>query len=172
LIPTCLVMTGGRGERFGNPCKFLEEVCGERILSRLLHQLREVCYQVLVALSPHTLSCAGEICGEVLCIALPGIGYAEDLSLVLPALKKPTLVVAADLVTTSRTLLEFTEVSTKLSGSGIGVVTAVTQGNYGEEPVGLALFFKDGGTWVNVRLSGGLRDVDTRNDLEAVNRAC
>jgi len=172
LIPTCLVMAGGRGERFGSPCKFLEEVCGERILSRLLRQLREVCYQVLVALSPHTANCAGEVCGEVPCIALPGKGYAEDLSLVLPALRKPTLVAAADLVTTGRTLLEFAEVSAKLSGSSIGVVTAVVQGNQGEEPVGLALFLKDGGTWVNVRLSGSLMDVDTREDLETANRVC
>ncbi len=172
MAQTCLVMAGGRGERFGDPCKFMEEVCGERIILRLLSQLREVCPWVVVALSPYTISCAREVCEEVLCVALPGLGYVEDLTLILPALKKPTLVVAADLVVAGRALLDFINLSSRLTGEGVSVVTAVVPGDRGEEPVGLALFLDNGGRWADVALSEDLKDVDTREDLRAVSRAC
>lgn len=172
MVETCLVMAGGRGERFGNPCKFMEEVCGERILPRLLKSLKEVCPWIIVALSPYTLSCAREVCEEVLCVALPGLGYVEDLTAILPALRKPTLVAAADLVVAARALLEFVNLSSRLTGKGVSVVTAVVPGSSGEEPVGLALFFDNGGRWANLMLSEGLKDVDTEEDLGAVNRAC
>ena len=172
MVPTCLVMAGGRGERFGNPCKFMEEVCGEGILPRLLKQLKEVCLWVVVALSPHTLSCAREVCSEVHCLALPGSGYVEDLSLAIPMVRKPTLVVAADLVVGGQTLREFVNRSSEVVGRGVSVVTAVTSREGGEELIGLALFFDDGGPWENISLTGDARDVDTRKDLEATRRAC
>lgn len=171
-VPTCLVMAGGRGERFGNPCKFLEEVCGERVLLRLLHQLDELCRWVVIALSPRTLDCARELCRELHCLVLPGLGYVEDLSAVLPALRKPVLVVAADLVASSQVLRYFVKRSLELAGGGIGVVTAVRVGRGAEEPVGLSMFFEEGGPWENVEFASGLGDVDTREDLESLRRSC
>ena len=171
-IPTCLVMAGGRGERFGNPCKFLEEVCGEGILPRLLRQLGELCRWVIIALSPHTLNCARGFCKELPCLVLPGLGYVEDLSIVLPALRKPALVAAADLVASSQSLQYFIKRSLEVAGRGVSVVTAVRVRLRVEEPVGLSMFFEEGGPWENVKFTAGLGDVDTREDLKSLRRSC
>lgn len=166
---TCLVMAGGRGERFGNPCKFMESVYGEVILRRLLNQLREVCSWIVLAVSKHTLSCVKEMCLEVECVELPGSGYVEDLSLALSALRKPLLVVGADVVITGDEILkDFIERSMEAASRGVSVVTALVRGRDGWEPVGLAMFFGEGGRWENVKYLDGLTDIDSREKLKSI----
>ncbi|MEM4664818.1 MAG: NTP transferase domain-containing protein [Sulfolobales archaeon] len=167
----CTVMAGGEGRRFGDPAKFMAEVCGEPILSRLVRQLKRFCSHVVLVLTHRTCEVCSTFRDEpfVSCVELPGRDYVEDLSIVLRALPKPLLVVAADLVVSDKSLLDFVEVALRLQAS---VVTA--EAVYGSESqlIGLSMFHKEGGAWVNVPIGGSAVDVDERGDLERAERVC
>lgn len=170
---TCLLLAGGAGTRFSDPAKFLRELCGESIAGRLVRQLEELCEYVVIALSYRTIGRARALCENprALCVELPGSGYVDDLNLALRSLPKPVLAVAADVVARDGAIRNFLE-SAKLRS--VDVVTAVVEDRPGQQnPVGLALFNREEGSWDTVVLdSDDVVDVDTREDLEKAGRLC
>ncbi|MCX8184879.1 MAG: NTP transferase domain-containing protein [Sulfolobales archaeon] len=170
---TCLLLAGGAGTRFGSSTKFLREVCGEPIALRLLHQLESVCKYVVVAISHRTIKAARALCESpsTLCVEFPGTDYVSDLNLALRILPKPILTVAADIVARDGVIQRFLEDSLS---KNVDVVTAVVVShNKLPNPVGLALFNSEGGSWADVNLGGGaVLDVDTEEDLESAGRIC
>ncbi|MCS7099536.1 MAG: NTP transferase domain-containing protein [Sulfolobales archaeon] len=170
---TCLLLAGGAGTRFGDPAKFLRDLCGESIASRLIRQLEELCEYVVIALSHRTIDRARALCENprALCVELPGSGYVDDLSLALRSLPKPVLTVAADVVARDSVIRNFLENALLRS---VDVVTAVVEDSPGwQNPVGLALFNREEGSWDTVVLDAGdVVDVDTEEDLEKAGRFC
>ncbi|MEM0318979.1 MAG: NTP transferase domain-containing protein [Fervidicoccaceae archaeon] len=168
----CVVMAGGEGRRFGNPEKFMEKVCGEPILSRLVKQLERLCVHIVLALSHRTEEVCSAFGDElaISCVELPGRDYVEDLGMVVRALPKPLLVAAADLVISYESLLGFVEIALELRTS---IVTAEAVGDGSPSLLGLSLFHEERGEWVNVLLDGrSAVDVDERDDLERAERVC
>ena len=170
----CIIMAGGQGNRFGSPTKFLQRVCGEIIIVRLLKQLRAICSHVLLVLSKHTLSELKSLCSnyEIDCIELCGENYVKDLAIILDAyIKLPALVLAADIVAReSKVIAKFVE---EALSEPAEVVTAVTSRNGGAEPIGLSLFKAPTGSWRNIVLPPNLiTDIDEVKDLKQAEKVC
>lgn len=169
---TCVIMAGGEGRRLGNPLKFMLEVCGEPIITRLINQLSNKCKHIIVVLTHRTLKTSPKLQSNYMvnCIELPGRDYVEDLSIVLKALPKPALVVAADIVMKDEVLTKFINDALKLTTN---VVSAQVISEGRPTLVGLSMFHEEGGRWINVLVSsGGIIDVDTYNDLERARSIC
>ena len=169
----CLILAGGRGSRFGSPLKFLSNICGKPILERLVEDIDVVCQHILIALSKRTLN-ASYICRGSLvdCIETPGESFVEDLSLLLDALPKPILAVAADIYIPYKGILVDFLKSAIESEKDITTLTTIDK-NGCEELIGIALFKKASGSWKNVQYpQDSIVDVDEASDLEKARHLC
>ncbi|MEM0260767.1 MAG: NTP transferase domain-containing protein [Sulfolobales archaeon] len=174
VIP-CAVMAGGVGSRFGDPLKFMREVCGRPVILRLLNQLEILCSHVIILLSERSREALKKTCSEdyVSCIELLGRDYVEDLILALRSLPKPLLIVSADVVVRSIDVLRRFLDSVFERGNEAEIFTAVRVEKNLLEPVGLSIFYDERGLWINIPLNHDeIIDIDTLEDLRRAENVC
>ncbi len=146
--------------------KPLLRVCGETLLERLASRLTRLCRLVVVAVSPYTrrvARLAGRLGLEV--VETSGAGYVEDLSMLLRALRpRPLLVAPGDLYAKDDCLEALVAEALRLDAD---IVTFVSRG----EPLGLSVFNRDEGGWVDLE-ADCLRDIDDWASYREVVEEC
>jgi GTP:adenosylcobinamide-phosphate guanylyltransferase len=94
---TCILMAGGKGERMGNPQKFLIEVKGMTILERLFVEIKGMFDSVYIAATSVNNERIREKCKECNILVTSGDYYVSDLHLALRRVQIfPVLVFGAD----------------------------------------------------------------------------
>lgn len=94
---TCLLMAGGKGERMGNPLKFLMEIDGRSILERLIEIIHRLFDTVYIAVTPSNQERVRSVCKYCNILVTSGEGYAFDLNMALGnILQYPVLVMGSD----------------------------------------------------------------------------
>ncbi len=170
----CLVMAGGRGSRYGSPEKIVLNVCGKKLIGYVIDVIRPLCRDIVLAISRNTYKIpeVRNLCieGDIDCVETSGMGYVEDLSLLLCSIRKPILVMPADIIIRRGVVEDFVERAMKMNED---VITMAIEGNGVEEPIGIGLFNSCGGNWANIVYSPkSAVDIDTRNDLEIAESMC
>ncbi len=166
-----LVMAGGMGRRFGGASKVFIEVCGKRLIERVLEAASGL-GEVYIAVSPHTKAYSEDLCRMHRCVETSGRGYPWDLSEALSKLEKPVLVLPADLpFITSDTIESFL---LKAFEVGEPVVTLRVCREGSCEPIGISLITGDGSSWANIdyQYSEVFIDIDTVEDLVRAEEIC
>jgi len=165
-----LIMAGGRGSRLGGVCKPMVRVCGVPMILRVLAAIRGLVSAVVIALSHWTRECLKDLCLDPIidCVETSGADYVEDLKLVVSSLRKPVLVLPADLPHLGRDHVDLL-LSEAQRRDGVCVLTL--EGPRG--PVGASLFQCEGGSWVSLRIDDPrLVSVNTVKDLELAEALC
>lgn len=167
----CLILAGGRGSRFGSPLKFLTSVCGKPIIEKLVEDIETICQYIVLALSKRTLA-AAYLCRDmhsIECVETSGEDLVNDLTLLLDVFPKPLLVLGADIhLSSNQILLDFITRALKAKEDVITLVVGES-----EKLVGVALFKKSYGSWINIPYPGdSVIDIDSYDDLKRVEYRC
>lgn len=166
-----IIMAGGMGSRFGGPHKLVAEVCGERLIERVV-RIATIIGEPIVVVSPHTKGYLEGICAKHRCIETKGAGYSEDLSEALSTLGRPVLVLPGDLPFISvDILLDFVRKALK-APEPIATLRVCRDGSC--EAIGVSFAKATGWGWVNIDYSYSpeLMDIDTLEDLLRAEEIC
>ncbi len=168
----CIVMAGGRGERFGGPSKPLVEVCGLPMIVWVVRAASPVCRRIFVAYTDHTRDvesmCSGAL-GRAVCVKTSGRGFVPDLKEALTLVSYPALVLPADTPLIRPWLLAwFLEAALAMGGD------VVNLGYKDGGLTGISLLKRPSGSWATVEIGerSWALDVDTRQDLVEAEEAC
>jgi len=166
-----LVMAGGLGRRFGGAGKIFTEVCGKRLIERVLEAVSKL-GEIYIAVSPHTKAYSEDLCRIYRCIETRGKGYPWDLSEALSKLEKPVLVLPADLPFITSDAIE--SFLSKAFEVGKPVVTLRVCREGSCKPIGISLIAGDGSSWANIdyQYSEVFMDIDTVEDLIRAGEIC
>ncbi len=175
-VLAAVVMAGGEARRMGGALKPLINVCGAPMIQWVINAALNVSRHVVVATSSRTtqplLTRMPALITDprIHVIETPGDGYVSDLRVVTSSLRKPLLVLPADvpLITTDH-LRSFLNAAKEFPDAD--VVTLVVEG---VGPIGISLFRKGGGDWasVTVRDDDRLMNVNTWEDLRRAETLC
>ncbi|WP_188596050.1 NTP transferase domain-containing protein [Thermocladium modestius] len=165
-----IIMAGGRGSRMGGTEKAMLEVCGAPIIEREVEGLSD--HWVIVAASrwsPVTIEWCRRNGVDV--VMTSGSDYSTDLGLLMRTVRKPFLVVPADMPFAGRAVRNFESAAASMDSS---IVTLLVRRGSSTEPVGVSLITRDGSDWADLIMewSPELMDVDSPEDLSRVNALC
>ncbi|MEM4970081.1 MAG: NTP transferase domain-containing protein [Sulfolobales archaeon] len=166
-----LVMAGGLSRRFGGPGKVFIDVCGKRLIDRVLEAVSGL-GDVYIAVSPHTKAYSEDLCRIYRCIETSGKGYPWDLSEALSKLDKPVLVLPADLPFITPDAIESFLSRAFEAGEPVVTLRICREGSC--EPIGISLITGDGTSWANIdyQYSEIFMDIDTPEDLARAEEIC
>lgn len=165
-----VIMAGGKGSRMGGAEKAMLEVCGAPIIEREVEGLSD--HWVIVAASrwsPATVEwCRGN---GVDVVMTSGSDYSTDLGLLMRVVRKPFLVMPADMPFSGEAVRKFESVAASINSP---IVTLLVRRGSSVEPVGVSLITRDGSDWVDLiaEWSLELMDVDSPEDLSRANSLC
>ncbi len=175
-VAVAAVMAGGKARRMGGVLKPLINVCGAPMIQRVIESALRISRHVAVITSPRTthplISKVSSLVNDphLHLIEAPGEGYVSDLRVATASLRKPLLILPADVpLVTPAHLQSFLELAGRFPSAD--VVTLVVEGR---GPVGISLFRSEGGCWASVvfRDDGMLTNVNTWEDLRRVEAVC
>ncbi len=176
-----VIMAGGQGSRLGGVEKPLLDVCGSRIIERIIEVAYRLSPRIHVAVSPNTPR-TREWCirNNVRIIDTPGRGYSYDIGFILDTIDTPVLFLPADTpFLTMSSLRYFVEKALSIDTSIITLLVSKQcfPGQNPDEnpsPIGISLFKKKRGYWANIIMCRfpDLLDIDTLDDLELARRLC
>lgn len=166
-----IIMAGGKGSRFGGPHKLVANVCGWRIIERMIRVASSIGRPV-IAVSPHTRGYLAEICAEYICIETRGAGYPEDLSEALSKVGRPALILPGDTPFISMDILA--DFIRRAINAPEPVATLRVCRDSVCEAIGISFAKAGGWGWTNIdyRYSPELMDIDTREDLLRAEEIC
>lgn len=168
-------MAGGKGSRLGGLRKYLLEVCGRRMIEAAIKVAIRVSNggKVYVCTRWDDVDkISNYLTKDVEVVKCDGLGYVEDLNMVLQMVRFPVLVLPADIpYLTPKVITEFLNIALKENADVVTLM--VCKDNICRE-TGISLFRNVGGSWVNVYFNDrlDLMDVDTSEDLKLVRELC
>lgn len=176
-----VIMAGGRARRLGGVEKPLIRICGKRIIEHVLNEATKISNSIYIAVSPYTFL-TKKWCLErnINILMTPGIEYSLDLKVVLEKVRKPILILPADIpFITVNVLQEFLGRASQLNKSIVTLI--VSRKCFPQElaslevsPIGISLFKRNGADWTNINMCKfpELLDIDTLADLKYAKRLC
>jgi len=175
-VPATAIMAGGKARRMCRALKPIIEVCGAPMVWWVINAALKVSQHVVVITSPRTtqptLTHVPMLTKSpyVHVMETPGAGYVNDLRVVTASLRKPLLVLPADIPFITVNHLRSFLNSTK----GFPNADVVTLEVKGVGPVGISLFRSEGGEWVSVTigLDERLTNINTWEDLRKAETLC
>lgn len=175
-VVAAVIMAGGEARRMGGALKPLINVCGAPMIQWVINVALNVSRHVVVVTSPRTtqplLTNIPALTNDphIHIIETPGDGYVSDLGVVTSSLRKPLLVLPADVpLITADHLRSFLNAAKEFPNAD--VVTLVVEGI---GPIGISLFRSEGGDWASVTVRGDdrLMNVNTWEDLRRAETLC
>ncbi len=175
-VAAAAVMAGGKARRMGGALKPLVNVCGAPMILWVIKAALSVSRHVAVVTSPRTthplLTHVPALINDprIHIIETPGDGYVNDLRVVTASLRKPLLVLPADVpLITADHLRSFLNAAKDFPNAN--VVTLIVEG---VGPVGISLFRSEGGDWASVTVSSDrwLMNINTWEDLRRAEALC
>ena len=175
-VVAAAIMAGGEARRMGGALKPLINVCGAPMIQWVINATLKVSRHVVVVTSPRTtqsiLTHIPALINDphIHVIETSGDGYVNDLRVVASSLRKPLLVLPADVpLITADHLRSFLNAAKEFPNAD--VVTLVVEGI---GPIGISLFRSEGGNWasVTVRNDDRLMNVNTWEDLRRAEALC
>lgn len=175
-VVAAAIMAGGEARRMGGALKPLINVCGAPMIQWVINATLKVSRHVVVVTSPRTTqSLLTHILAlinnpHIHVIETSGDGYVNDLRVVTSSLRKPLLVLPADVpLITADHLRSFLNAAKEFPNAD--VVTLIVEGI---GPIGISLFRSEGGNWasVTVRNDDRLMNVNTWEDLRRAEALC
>jgi len=175
-VITTAIMAGGKARRMGGALKPLVSVCGAPMISWVIKAALSVSRYVVIATSPRTTQSlitrvpAHADDPRIHVIETTGDGYVNDLRVVTASLRKPLLVLPADVpLVTADHLRSFLSAAEGFPNAD--VVTLITDG---AGPVGISLFRSEGGAWASVSAGDDprLTNINTWEDLRMAEALC
>ncbi len=166
-----IIMAGGVGSRFGGPHKLVAEVCGERLIERVVRIASSI-GEPIVVVSPHTKKYLEGICARHRCIETRGAGYPEDLYEALSKVGRPVLILPGDMPFISADILvDFVRRALKATEP---IATMRVCRNNVCEAIGVSFAKATGWGWVDIDYiySPELMDIDTLEDLLRAEEIC
>lgn len=169
-----VIMAGGKGSRLGGLPKPLLEICGEKIINRVVRVARELRPRriFICTRSEYAAYIEDLVTENTEILVCPGRDYVEDLNYVFTKTIFPVLVLPSDTpFITSNLLRRFLEKALEMS---IPIINLIRCSEDKCVETGVSLFHEPRGEWFNVIFpdTPELRDIDVPEDLEWAEGLC